>query len=128
MSDNPKAPPNPIAGSAGFDREYELARLRIEHSGRYVGQMIWIITLIAGLIAITVVVSVVAFSLFGNAEAPEVLTNWGGIILGFYFGQFVNLVRDYMGVVQASTSTAPLSQYRAQASSPPPPHPTGGSV
>jgi hypothetical protein len=82
--------------------------------------MIWVITLIAGLISIIVVLSVVALSLaqvlIGSPirgeklEIPDVLSNWGGIILGFYFGQFINLVKDYIGLVNASSPQPPKPQ------------------
>jgi uncharacterized membrane protein AbrB (regulator of aidB expression) len=60
--------------------------------------MIIIIACVPGLIALTVVVSVVILALKA-VSIPDVLSNWGGIILGFYFGQSINLVRDYMGVI-----------------------------
>lgn len=28
-------------------------------------------------------------------EIPEVLANWGGLIIGFYFGSFVTLLKDW---------------------------------
>jgi hypothetical protein len=113
MAENPAGSPM----DRRLDQEFELARLRIELSARYVGQMIHIIALIAGIISLIVVISVVVIALTNNSEIPEVLKNWGGIILGFYFGQFISLVKDYMGVVQSSTLIAPSDQGR----SPPPP-------
>jgi hypothetical protein len=78
---------------------------RIELSAVPIGRMIFTISLIAGIISITVVLSVVLIAvvelLYGlDSKIPDVLSNWGGVILGFYFGQFVNLVKDYMGVIQ----------------------------
>jgi hypothetical protein len=72
--------------------------------------MIWLISLIAGAISIIVVLSVLIIALLGQiqgkeARIPDVLTNWGGIILGFYFGQFVNLVKDYMGMVSRPSAS-----------------------
>jgi hypothetical protein len=63
-------------------------------------------TYIAGAIALLVILCVVAISatqiiLKGTVPEsftmPDVLVNWGGIILGFYFGQYVSLMKDYMG-------------------------------
>lgn len=31
-----------------------------------------------------------------TAPMPEVLTNWGGIILGFYFGSFTSFAKDVL--------------------------------
>ncbi len=56
-------------------------------------------TLISGLIALAIVISVVVLALEGVKEVPKVLENWGGIILGFYFGQFLSLVKDYMNTL-----------------------------
>ena len=64
--------------------------------------MINIISLIAGAISLIVVISVVLLALYGQ-PIPDVLSNWGGIILGFYFGQFINMVKDYMGVIQSAS-------------------------
>jgi hypothetical protein len=90
------------------EQRYNIERMRIENSTKYVGRMIWLITLIAGLISMIVVVSVVAIAIIGMQlkdppKIPDVLSNWGGIILGFYFGQFVNLVKDFMGIVSGSS-------------------------
>jgi hypothetical protein len=86
------------------EHEYDLARLRIMNSSQYIGRMIWTITLVAGGISVIVVLSVVIIAITAMlmnrpGDIPDVLSNWGGIILGFYFGQFVNLVKDFMGVV-----------------------------
>lgn len=72
---------------------------RVELSASYVGRMINIISLIAGLISLVVVGSVTLIAVTGGV-VPDVLSNWGGVILGFYFGQFVNLVKDYMGILE----------------------------
>jgi glycopeptide antibiotics resistance protein len=64
--------------------------------------MINIISLIAGAISLIVVLSVVVLAL-SSQQIPDVLANWGGIILGFYFGQFINVVKDYMSVIQTSS-------------------------
>jgi len=94
-------------------QEFELAKMRIENSAAYVGRMIWLITAIAGLISMLVVISVIVIAVIGlfrtgeTPKVPDVLANWGGIILGFYFGQFVNLVKDFMGVVSGASVPNP---------------------
>lgn len=47
----------------------------------------------AGLIALTVIVGVVFLSA-RDGNVPDVLKNWGGIIIGFFFGQFFSLVQS----------------------------------
>jgi hypothetical protein len=112
MSDirsGPQSAPPPLP-----DYEFQLAKARIENSAAYVGKMIWLITLIAGAISVIVVVSVVVLAITqilisGSGHSlviPDVLVNWGGIILGFYFGQFINLVKDYMGLVTSTNMLA----------------------
>lgn len=53
-----------------------------------------VISIIAGVLALAVIVGVVVLAFIGR-EVPEILANWGGIILGFYFGQFVNLMNIF---------------------------------
>ena len=76
---------------------------RIEVSAVPIGRLINTISLISGLIAIAVIVSVMVIALLDKPIPPE-LSNWGGIILGFYFGQFVTLLKDYMGIIQIPRS------------------------
>lgn len=52
------------------------------------------ITIISGILALAVVVGVVVLAFIGR-EPPDILANWGGIILGFYFGQFINLMQIF---------------------------------
>jgi len=54
------------------------------------------ITIISGILALAVVVGVVVLAFIGR-EPPEILSNWGGIILGFYFGQFISLMQLFTG-------------------------------
>lgn len=92
----------PASGTALVREESSaehLALKRIELSARPIGILINLISIVAGLISIVVIVSVVVLAL-SSKSIPAELTNWGGIILGFYFGQYLSLVRDYMGVIQ----------------------------
>jgi hypothetical protein len=103
MTDNTSTPSLPSTSS-----EQQLLLKRIELSAGPIGRLIYAISLIAGIISIIVVVSVVVIAvvqiIFGlDSKIPDVLSNWGGIILGFYFGQFINLVKDYMGVIQTAS-------------------------
>ena len=92
MSDSSSNPP-----------ERDMALRRVELSAGPVGWMINIISLIAGLISLIVIIGVVGMAYSGKA-VPDVLSNWGGIILGFYFGSFLSFVKDYMGIVQQAKS------------------------
>ena len=52
---------------------------------------------VASVIALAVIVSTVILPFF-NISAPKELKNWGGLIIGFYFGSFVGLLKDWSGV------------------------------
>lgn len=83
----------------------KLLMRRIELSAAPIGRMINIISFIAGVIAVAVIGSVITLAIIGK-DIPDQLSNWGGIILGFYFGQFINLVKDYTGIIQTGTRNA----------------------
>ncbi|HEY9013313.1 MAG TPA: hypothetical protein VIN06_20105 [Devosia sp.] len=87
------------------DPKPNLTLRRIELSAAPIARLINTISLVSGLIAVIIIVSVVGIALLGE-PIPAELSNWGGIILGFYFGQFVNLLKDYMGIVRV-TETSP---------------------
>ena|SRR5271166_1916791 len=78
---------------------------RVELSAKPIGWMINFISAVAGIISLIVILGVVGMAFFGKA-IPDVLSNWGGIILGFYFGSFLTLVKDYMGVLQTTKPSA----------------------
>lgn len=65
-------------------------------------QLVYLGFIISGLIAILVIGGVIFLSVFGDTNTegeriiPPVLENWGGVIVGFYFGTFVSLIKDYM--------------------------------
>jgi len=110
-----------------LDKESE--KLRIENSAAPIARMIRIITYTSGAIAVLVVLSVVVISgiqVFRGSPSdkftmPDVLVQWGGIILGFYFGQYISLVKDYMGSSRRfDTESAPQDQFGVR--------PSGGQV
>ena len=93
MSDTSPEPSNRAAS--------QLQLRRVELSAKPIGWMINLISGIAGVISLIVILGVVIMAFFGKA-IPDVLSNWGGIILGFYFGSFLSLVKYYMEVLQAT--------------------------
>lgn len=87
--------PNGDNGSAPNE---QVTLRRVELSAAPIGRLINVISFISGLIAVIVIGGVIVLSFVGK-PIPDQLSNWGGIILGFYFGQFVSLVKDYMGAM-----------------------------
>jgi uncharacterized RDD family membrane protein YckC len=69
-------------------------------------KLIMIISAVAGIISLVVVSSVALLAILGR-PVPEVLSNWGGIIIGFYFGGFVMLVKDYANILTSHGSATP---------------------
>ncbi len=83
------------------------------HAGETIGRILATRIVIAGGIAVPVILSVTTLSIinyFTGAPRPipEVLANWGGVVIRFYFGQFVNLLKDHINVIyQGPAATRP---------------------
>ncbi|MBY3249876.1 MULTISPECIES: hypothetical protein [Rhizobium] len=52
---------------------------------------------IIGIISISIVGAVI-YSSITYGKPPEILSNWGGLIIGFFIGSFFNFVRVALGV------------------------------
>jgi hypothetical protein len=62
--------------------------------------ILWIVafgTAIVGFISLAIVGAVI-YEEITYGKAPEILTNWGGLIIGFFIGSFFNFVRAALGV------------------------------
>jgi hypothetical protein len=58
--------------------------------------VIYVTVSVASIIALAVILVVTLLPLlFPTAKPPETLANWGGLIIGFYFGSFVTLLKDW---------------------------------
>lgn len=49
--------------------------------------------ILAGTIALLVIVAIIGLAILGK-EIPQSLTNYGGVIIGFFFGQFASFMKD----------------------------------
>lgn len=99
------------APTVSFHGDHEMQNARM----RAIEKTIWLITVIAGAISLLVIVSVVIIALVqigvsrttpDRLVMPEVLVNWGGIILGF-FGSVVTLLKDFMSTSQTRELSRP---------------------
>jgi hypothetical protein len=69
-----------------------------------IGRIIVWGNMVSGAVGLLIILSVIGITLLGplyatspeGIQIPAVLENWGGIVLGFYFGTFMGLVKDFM--------------------------------
>ena len=64
-------------------------------------RLVYVGFLISGAIALLVIGGVIIIAFLSvqrgtDIKVPEVLANWGGVIVGFYFGAFITLIKDYI--------------------------------
>lgn len=66
-------------------------------------------TAVSGLIALVIVISAVIIPLSevfngrsGGDTTPEVIKNWGGVIIGFYFGTSISQVASLVDSIRGS--------------------------
>jgi len=59
--------------------------------------------IVSSIISVAIIVTVAYITIVTpEAEIPEVLTNWGGLIIGFYFGSFLSLVKDWLKLSESA--------------------------
>lgn len=51
----------------------------------------WLLTIIMSV----VILGTSSYLMFNGGELPKTLENWSSIIIGFYFGTFMSLLKDY---------------------------------
>ncbi len=74
--------------------------------------LLWIVamgTAIIGLMSLSIVGAVIYSSIM-YGKPPEILSNWGGLIIGFFIGTFFNFVRTALGVEVAEANKAGLKR------------------
>jgi len=64
-------------------------------------------TLVSAALALIIIAVPVFGALFvSNFQIPKVIENWGGVIVGFYFGSFLSLVADMIRKRSESSSSS----------------------
>ena len=59
--------------------------------------IVYVGSAISGLIALSVIFTACYLTIFhAEGETPKIISDWGGIIVGFYFGSFIGLAKDLM--------------------------------
>ncbi len=74
--------------------------------------LLWIVamgTAIIGLMSLSIVGAVIYSSIM-YGKPPEILSNWGGLIIGFFIGTFFNFVRTALGAEVAEANKAGLKR------------------
>lgn len=56
-----------------------------------------VIILVSSLIALVTIGAAILHPYISTDTTPTILENWGGLIIGFYFGTFVGLLKDWLG-------------------------------
>lgn len=59
---------------------------------------------VSSIIALVVIIGTVLMPIQTTDKTPTVLENWGGLIIGFYFGTFVGLLKDWLSVPGRGTA------------------------
>lgn len=58
--------------------------------------VVYAAVIVSSIIALLVICVVALIPLFWpEYKIPETLQNWGGLIIGFYFGSFISLLKDW---------------------------------
>lgn len=58
--------------------------------------VIYVSVIVSSIIALSVIFVVALMPIFKSGfDIPVTLQNWGGLIIGFYFGSFVSLLKDW---------------------------------
>jgi len=60
------------------------------------GFTVVIIVCVSSIIALAIMGAAIAHPYLAVTDTPSILENWGGIILGFYFGTFVGLLKEWL--------------------------------
>jgi hypothetical protein len=71
--------------------------------------ILWIVaigTAIIGIISLSIVWAVI-YEIIEYGNSPDVLNNWGGLIVGFFLGNFFNFARSALGYTNALSKPAP---------------------
>lgn len=58
--------------------------------------VVYVTVIVSSLIALIIIATVAFMPVFRQGyDIPETLQNWGGLIIGFYFGSFLSLLKDW---------------------------------
>lgn len=58
--------------------------------------------IVSSIIALTIIGATLVHPYFNPTNTPKLLENWGGLIIGFYFGTFITIMKDWMSGKQSS--------------------------
>lgn len=58
--------------------------------------VVLIIVIVSSSIALATIAAAIFHPYISTLETPSILENWGGLIIGFYFGTFVSLLKEWL--------------------------------
>ncbi len=58
--------------------------------------VVYVTVIVTSIIALVIILTVAFMPIWRQGYTiPETLQNWGGLIIGFYFGSFISLLKDW---------------------------------
>lgn len=62
---------------------------------------------VSAIIALTIILGATIMAIiYPDADPPKFLEEWGGMIIGFYFGSFISLLKDWSCSQREQTSNS----------------------
>ena len=59
--------------------------------------VIMIMVVVASTIALATIIAAILHPYISTLKTPSILENWGGLIIGFYFGSFAGILKEWIG-------------------------------
>lgn len=72
------------------------------------------IIIVSSMIALFTIGAAILHPYISTDTTPTILENWGGLIIGFYFGTFVGLLKDWFGIRKEEGEPAAIQAAAAQ--------------
>ena len=76
--------------------------------------VVLIIVTVSSIIALATIGAAIVHPYISVDAPPSILENWGGLIIGFYFGTFVGLLKDWLGEKVTGTDAADAADKAAE--------------
>lgn len=58
--------------------------------------VVLIVVSVSSLIALATIGAAILHPYYSTTQTPSILENWGGLIIGFYFGTFATMLKEWL--------------------------------